>query len=202
MVNKESEDKKTMESSVEEQEQEFAEEQKSEATQEQPKAEHEESPEIPEHDAHDKVAQVEEELAASKDKYLRLFAEFENFRRRTAKERLDLTKTANEGLLSDLLPVADDFERSMKIFQDKEEVAPMYEGIKLVHNKFMKILEQKGLKSMEVKQGDNFDTEYHEAVAQTPAPDEKLKGKIIDVIEQGYFLGDKVLRFAKVVTGS
>lgn len=200
MVNKESEDKKNTEWSVEEQE--FAEEQKTEETQNQPKAEQEEAPEIPEHDVHDKVAQLEEELAASKDKYIRLYAEFENFRRRTAKERLDLTTTANEKLLSDLLPVVDDFERSMKAFQANEEVASMYEGIKLVHNKFMKVLEQKGLKSMEVKQGDTFDAEFHEAIAQTPAPDEKLKGKIVDVIEQGYVLGEKVLRFAKVVTGS
>lgn len=199
MVNKESEDKKNTEWPVEEQE--FAEEQKSEETQP-PKAEQKEAPKVPEHDEQDKVAQLEEELAAAKDKYVRLYAEFENFRRRTAKERLDLTKTANEKLLSDLLPVVDDFERSMKAFQDHEAAAPMYEGIKLVHNKFMKILEQKGLQSMEVKQGDAFDAEYHEAIVQTPAPDEKLKGKIVDVIEQGYFLGEKVLRFAKVVIGS
>lgn len=195
MANKESEDKKTMESSVEEREQEVKNE-------EQPSPEQEAQQDIPEHDEQDQVSQLEEELSASKDKYIRLYAEFENFRRRTAKERLDLTKTATEALVSDLLSVVDDFERSMKIFQDKEEVAPMYEGIKLVHNKFMKILEQKGLKSMEVKQGDDFDAEYHEAVVQTPAPEEKLKGKIVDIIEQGYFLGDKVLRYAKVVTGS
>ncbi len=150
----------------------------------------------------DQEAPWQEELAAAKDKYLRLFAEFENFRRRTAKERLELTTAANERLISDLLPVIDDFERSMKIFQDNPEVTPMYEGIKLVHNKFMKILEQKGLKPMDIQQGDSFDAEYHEAVVQTPAPEEKLKGKVIDVIEQGYFLGEKVLRYAKVVTGS
>lgn len=201
MVNKESEDKKTTESSVEDKE--IKEERDQEtANKEESVTEEEEAPEVPEHDDNDKVTQLEEELAASKDKYIRLYAEFENFRRRTAKERLELTKTANESLMTDLLSVADDFERSMKAFQDNEEVAPMYEGIKLVHNKFIKTLEQKGLKSMEVKQGDDFDAEYHEAVVQTPAPEEKLKGKVVDIIEQGYFLGDKVLRYAKVVTGS
>lgn len=201
MVNNESEDKKAMESSVDEKEREFTDEQE-EITEEQPQAEHKEAPEMPEHNQQDPVAALEEELAASKDKYLRLYAEFENFRRRTAKERLELTKTANESLLADLLPVVDDFERAMKVFQDNEDAAPMYEGIKLVHNKFMKILEQKGLKSMDIKIGGDFDAEYQEAIAQTPAPEESLKGKIVDVIEQGYFLGEKVLRHAKVVIGS
>ncbi len=200
MVNNESEDKKAMESSVEEKEREFTDEQ--EEITEEPQAEHKDAPEMPEHNQQDQVAELEEELAASKDKYLRLYAEFENFRRRTAKERLDLTKTANESLLADLLPVVDDFERAMKVFQDDENAAPLYEGIKLVRNKFMKILEQKGLTSMDLKTGGDFDAEYHEAIAQTPAPEENLKGKIVDVIEQGYFLGEKVLRHAKVVIGS
>ena len=143
----------------------------------------------------------EEELAAAKDKYLRLYAEFENYRRRTSKERLDLVKTANEELILDLLSVVDDLERSLQIFENKEEVAPMYEGIQLVYQKFSKVLTQKGLKAMEIGPGSDFDSEYHEAVAQTPAPDEKLKGKIVDVLEKGYFLGEKVLRYAKVVIG-
>ena len=150
----------------------------------------------------DQVAQLQNEVGAAKDKYLRLFAEFENFRRRTARERLDLIKTASEGVLSDLLPVIDDFERSLQIFKGNEAVAPMYGGIRLVHNKLIKVLEQKGLKAMNVAVGSDFDSEYHEAVVQTPAPSEELKGKIVDVIEQGYFLGDKVLRYAKVVIGS
>ncbi len=150
----------------------------------------------------DKKNQLEQEVADSKDKYLRLYAEFENFRRRTAKERLDLTKTANEKLLSDLLPVVDDFGRSVRSFKESENTDPVYAGIKLVHNKLTKVLEQQGLKSMEAKQGDTFDAEYHEAITQIPAPDESLKGKIVDVIEQGYFLGEKVLRYAKVVTGA
>jgi len=149
----------------------------------------------------DVVKQMEEDLSAAKDKYLRLYAEFENFRRRTAKERLELVKTANEELISDLLPVVDDLERSLQIFEGREDVAPMYEGIQLVHHKFNKTLTQKGLKAMEIGPGSDFDSEYHEAVAQTPAPDEKLKGKIVDVLEKGYFLGEKVLRYAKVVIG-
>ncbi|MEM6842000.1 MAG: nucleotide exchange factor GrpE [Bacteroidota bacterium] len=141
-------------------------------------------------------------LAEAKDKYLRLYAEFENYRRRTSKERLDLIKTASEDIVSVLLPVIDDFERSLDIFKDNEAVAPMYEGIQLVHQKMIKILEQKGLARMDVDQGSDFDSEYHEAVVQTPAPSEELKGKVVDVIESGYFLGEKVLRYAKVVIGS
>nr|WKN34731.1 nucleotide exchange factor GrpE [Tunicatimonas sp. TK19036] len=141
-------------------------------------------------------------IAEAKDKYLRLYAEFENFRRRTAKERSTLIKTASEDIVSALLPVVDDFERSLDIFKDNEAVAPMYEGIQLVHQKMLKILEQKGLTRMEVSQGSDFDSEYHEAVVQTPAPSEELKGKVVDVIEGGYFMGDKVLRYAKVVIGS
>ncbi len=150
----------------------------------------------------DEVTHLKNELGAAKDKYLRLFAEFENFRRRTAKERLDLIKTAGEGVISELIPVVDDFERSLQIFKDNEAVAPMYEGIQLVHGKLTKALAQKGLKPMEVEVGNDFDPEYHEAVVQTPAPSEELKGKVVDVIDRGYFLGDKVLRYAKVVIGS
>ena len=143
-----------------------------------------------------------DELAAAKDKYLRLFAEFENFRRRTAKEKSALIKTASEGLITDLLPVVDDFERSLQIFKDNEAVQPMYEGVRLVYGKLSKTLVQKGLQPMEVEVGSDFDSEYHEAVAQTPAPEESLKGKIVDVVDKGYFLGDKVLRYAKVIIGA
>ncbi|WKN29834.1 nucleotide exchange factor GrpE [Porifericola rhodea] len=149
----------------------------------------------------DTVKKLEEEVSAAKDKYLRLYAEFENYRKRTSKERLDLVKTANEDLLQDLLPVVDDLERSLQVFENKEEVAPMHEGVTLIHQKFHKVLTQKGLKTMEVGPGSDFDSDYHEAVAQTPAPKEELKGKIVDVVEKGYFLGEKVLRFAKVVIG-
>ncbi|MEM8966267.1 MAG: nucleotide exchange factor GrpE [Bacteroidota bacterium] len=141
-------------------------------------------------------------LTEAKDKYLRLYAEFENYRRRTSKERLELVKTASGDIMSALLPVIDDFERSLDIFKENEAVAPMYEGIQLVHQKMIKILEQKGLTRMDIAQGSDFDSEYHEAVVQTPAPSEELKGKVVDVIENGYFLGEKVLRYAKVVIGS
>ncbi len=150
----------------------------------------------------DETTRLQHEVAEAKDKYLRLFAEFENFRRRTAKERLELVTTASEKVMSDLLPVIDDFERSLQIFKENEAVAPMYEGIELVHGKLTKTLEQKGLKPMEVSIGNDFDSEYHEAVVQTPAPSEDLKGKVVDVIDKGYFLGEKVLRYAKVVIGS
>lgn len=150
----------------------------------------------------DELTHLKNEVGVAKDKYLRLFAEFENFRRRTAKERIDLIKTAGEGVINELIPVVDDFERSLQIFKDNEAVAPMYEGIQLVHGKLTKALAQKGLKVMEVEVGSAFDPEYHEAVVQTPAPSEDLKGKVIDVIDRGYFLGDKVLRYAKVVIGS
>ncbi len=160
-----------------------------------------------EEEVEEKEREVEEEdpkiaVAEAKDKYLRLYAEFENYRRRTAKERLDLIKTASEDIMSALIPVIDDFERSLDIFKENESVAPMYEGIQLVHQKMAKILEQKGLTRMEVEQGSDFDSEYHEAVVQTPAPSEELKGKVVDVIESGYFIGEKVLRYAKVVIGS
>ena len=165
---------------------------------EEEETEHGEDVEQPE----DELTQLQNEVAAAKDKYLRLFAEFENFRRRTAKERLDLIKTAGEGVISDMIPIVDDFERSLQIFKDNEAVAPMYEGIELVHGKLTKVLEQKGLKAMDVAVGSDFDSEYHEAVVQTPAPSDDLKGKVVDVIDKGYFLGDKVLRYAKVVIGS
>lgn len=148
------------------------------------------------------VEQLELALSEAKDKYLRLFAEFENFRKRTAREKQELVKTASSDVLLEILPILDDFERSLEIFKNNEAVKPMYEGIELVHSKLLKTLEGQGLKSMEVEKGTEFDSEFHEAIAQSPAPEPDLKGKVIDVVEQGYFIGDKVLRFAKVVTGS
>ncbi len=139
----------------------------------------------------------EEQLAEAKDKYLRIYSEFENFRRRTAKERLDLISTASRDVVEALLPVLDDFERAMKANENSES-----DGISLIYNKFRKALTDKGLKPMETKAGDEFDDEYHEAVTQIPAPDKSMEGKIVDVIEPGYFMGEKVIRFAKVVTGS
>ncbi len=144
---------------------------------------------------------LEEEVSALKDKYVRLYSDFENYKRRSAKERLELISNANKDLMAALLPVLDDFERAVSVNQETEE-ASTDEGIQLVYHKFLKTLEQKGLKVMEIVPGDEFDSEYHEAVAQIPAPEDKLKGKIIEVLEKGYYLGDKVIRYAKVVTGA
>ena len=145
------------------------------------------------------LKKAQEDLAESKDKYLRLYSEFENFRRRTAKEKLELIQTANESLVKVMLPVIDDFERAEKAFQGSE--SKEMEGFLLIYNKFKKILEQTGVKRMEAK-GTNFDADLHEAITQLPAPDESQKGKVLEVVEQGYLLGDKVVRHAKVVVGN
>jgi molecular chaperone GrpE len=144
---------------------------------------------------------LEIELAESKDKFLRLYSEFENFRRRNAKERLELVKNASEELISDLLPIMDDFERAEKSSEDQSDNDALKEGFTLIKNKFEKTLINKGLKAMESEAGIEFDPEIHEAITKIPAPDEKLKGKVVDVVEKGYLLNDKVIRFAKVVIG-
>ena len=141
------------------------------------------------------------ELAELKDKYLRLYADFENFRRRTAKEKLDLIGTANEGVLKALIPVVDDFERAMQSIETTDDVTAVKEGVSLIYNKLFKTLEGKGLKPM-VSKGEPFNADLHESVTQFPAPSEDLKGKVIDEIEKGYYLNDKVIRFAKVIVGS
>jgi molecular chaperone GrpE len=140
------------------------------------------------------------ELTESKDKYIRLYSEFENFRRRTAKEKLELTQSANEQLIRAFLPVIDDFERAEKSFKDKNDKE--LEGFFLIYNKFKKILDQNSVKVMELGPGSEFNADFQEAITQIPAPDEKLKGKVVDVVEKGYILNDKVIRFAKVVVGS
>lgn len=141
------------------------------------------------------------ELAELKDKYLRLYADFENFRRRTAKEKIDLIASANGELMKSILPVVDDFERAMQSFETTTEIEPLKEGVGLISHKFFKTLESKGLKPMNSK-GEVFDAEIHESVTQFPAPSEDLKGKVIDEVEKGYYLNDKVIRYAKVVVGS
>ncbi|WP_020604675.1 nucleotide exchange factor GrpE [Spirosoma spitsbergense] len=141
------------------------------------------------------------ELAELKDKYLRLYADFENYRRRTAKEKLDLISNANEGVLKALIPVVDDFERAMQSIQTTEEVDAVKEGVELIYNKLFKTLEGKGLKPM-VSKGEPFNADLHESVTQFPAPSDDLKGKVIEEIEKGYYLNDKVIRFAKVIVGS
>ncbi|QJW90451.1 nucleotide exchange factor GrpE [Spirosoma taeanense] len=141
------------------------------------------------------------EIAELKDKYLRLYADFENFRRRTAKEKLDLIGNANESLLKALIPVVDDFERAMQSIEQTEDIAAVKEGVSLIYNKLFKTLEGKGLKPMESK-GEPFNADLHESVTQFPAPSDDLKGKVIDEVEKGYYLNDKVIRFAKVIVGS
>lgn len=145
---------------------------------------------------------LELELAEAKDKYLRLYSEFENFRRRNAKERIDLIKTASSDLMVELLPTIDDFERANKANQNQEDIDAVKEGFNLISTKLMKTLESKGLKLMDTEKGTAFDADLHEAVTQFPVEDEKLKGKIIDTVEKGYYLGERVIRFAKVVIGA
>ena len=141
------------------------------------------------------------EVAESKDKYLRLYSEFDNYRRRTSKEKLDLMQTAGERIVVSLLSVLDDFNRAEKSLASNDAAA-IAEGVKLIADKFIKTLDAEGLKLMETKQGTKFDPELHEAVTQIPAPSKKLKGKIVETIERGYFLGEKVIRHAKVVIGA
>lgn len=150
----------------------------------------------------DEIDSLKKELEESKDKYIRLYSEFENYRRRTARERIDLVKTAGEEVLTALLPVVDDFERAIKSLGQQDVDASVKEGVDLIYNKLLKVLEQKGVKAMEVGKGSEFNPEFHEAVTQFLAPEESLKGKVVDVVEKGYLLGDKVVRFAKVVTGA
>jgi molecular chaperone GrpE len=144
----------------------------------------------------------EEEIADLKDKYLRLYSDFENFRKRTAKERLDLITTASEEVLKELIPVVDDFERAFKANETQEDAAKVREGNQLIFHKMLKTLENRGLKPMENLIGNSFDPDTQEAITSIPAPTEELKGKVVDVIEKGYTLGEKVVRFAKVVTGA
>ena len=144
---------------------------------------------------------LSEELAKEKDKFLRLFAEFENYKRRTSKERMDLFKTAGQEVIVSLLPVMDDFDRAMKELA-KSDDKETFKGIELINVKLIETLKSKGLEILEVKAGDVFDADIHEAITQIPAPDKKMKGKIIDVIEKGFKLGDRIIRHPKVVVGN
>ena len=145
---------------------------------------------------------LEAEVAELKDKYLRLYSDFENFRKRTAKERLDLIKTASEDVLKDLIPVVDDFERALKASANETDSMKIKEGNELIFHKLIKILESKALQAMGDLIGKPFNPDTQEAITQIPAPTEEMKGAVIDVIEKGYTLGDKVVRYAKVVTGA
>ena len=141
-----------------------------------------------------------DDLQKEKDKFLRLFAEFENYKKRTTKERIELFSTASQELMTSLLPVLDDFDRAnQEIIKNKEN--ELYKGVSLIQNKLFDTLKSKGLKEVEVSSGDSFNADDHEAVTQITAPNDKMKGKIIDIIEKGYKLGEKVIRYPKVVIG-
>ena len=144
---------------------------------------------------------AEELLAEEKDRYIRLFAEFENYKKRTAKEKLEYFQFANQEMMISMLGILDDFERALKEIS-KSGSEDQLQGVELIYQKFQHKLGEKGLKPMTVQAGDDFNVDFHEAITQIPAPNEELKGKIVDVIETGYTLHDKVIRFAKVVTGN
>lgn len=144
---------------------------------------------------------LQQELTNANDKYTRLFAEFDNYKKRTSKERVELIQAASKDVLIKILPILDDFDRALAAMETAQEVAPVKEGVELVSQKFKKTLANEGLKEMENLIGQPFDAEYQEAITAIPAPSEELKNKIIDVVEKGYFLNDKVIRFAKVVIG-
>ncbi|KIA83342.1 molecular chaperone GrpE [Kaistella solincola] len=143
----------------------------------------------------------EDLLAQEKDRYIRLFAEFENYKKRTSKEKMDFFQYANQDLMVSMLDVLDDFERAMKEIQKNGNEADL-KGVELIYSKLKNKLEDKGLKAISVQPGDDFNVDIHEAITQIPAPSEELKGKVVDVIETGYQLADRVIRFAKVVTGN
>ncbi|MEC3907567.1 nucleotide exchange factor GrpE [Tamlana sp. 2201CG12-4] len=157
-----------------------------------------EAVEVEEQTAEEKL---QDELKQEKDKFLRLFAEFENYKRRTSKERIELFSTASEGVMKTLLPVLDDFERALNHIEEDKEAEELRKGVLLIYQKLIGTLEKEGLKAMEVEKGIAFDADRHEAITQIPAPNDELKGKIIDVVEKGYVLGEKIIRFPKVVIG-
>jgi molecular chaperone GrpE len=146
------------------------------------------------------MQQLENQVKETNDKYLRLVAEFDNFRKRTAKERMELTKSAGEDIIRSLLDVVDDSERAAKQLETSEDLALIKEGINLVFNKLKATLQGRGLKAMDSKEQD-FDVELHEAITEIPAPTEALKGKVLDEVQKGYYLNDKIIRHAKVVVG-
>lgn len=146
------------------------------------------------------LEKANEQIAEQKDKYLRLSAEFDNYRKRTMKEKAELILNGGEKSISSILPIVDDFERALKNMETATDVAAVKEGVELIYNKFMSVLGQNGVKVIETKE-QPLDTDYHEAIAVIPAPNEALKGKILDCVQTGYILNDKVIRHAKVVVG-
>jgi len=147
------------------------------------------------------IEELKKQIEEQKDKYLRLFADFDNFKKRNAKERLELIQTAGKDVITALLPTLDDFERALKATENATDIAAAREGMLLIHNKLLNSLQQKGLKAIESKNTD-FNVELHEAITEIPSPTPEMQGKVIDEIEKGYYLGDKIIRFAKVVVGA
>ncbi|MAZ71996.1 MAG: nucleotide exchange factor GrpE [Flavobacteriaceae bacterium] len=148
----------------------------------------------------DEISKLKDEVTAEKDRYLRLFAEFENYKKRTSRERVELFKTAGQEVMVAILPILDDFDRALAEIKKSDE-DDHFKGVNLINLKLRETLKLKGLEPINTQQGDVFDAEIHEAITQIPAPDKKLKGKIIDVVETGYKLGDKIIRYPKVVIG-
>lgn len=144
---------------------------------------------------------LQQELAKQKDAFLRLYAEFDNYKKRTAREKTEWIKYASSDVLSALLPVLDDFERGLAAEEKERPGSAEAEGFRLIYNKMMEVLRQKGLAVVEVHPGDELDVDYHDAIARIPAPQESLKGKIVDITQKGYKIGDRVIRYAKVVVG-
>lgn len=148
----------------------------------------------------DSVAELNKKVEEMSDKYIRLSAEFDNYRKRTLKEKIELTKSAGAPIILSLLPVIDDFQRALEHLDEAKDMAAMKEGIILIYNKFNDFLSQQGVAEIETKEVE-FDTDHHEAITKIPAPSEEMKGKVIDCVEKGYTLNDKVIRFSKVVVG-
>lgn len=151
-------------------------------------------------DKDETIESLGKKLDEMNDKYLRLSAEYDNYRRRTLKEKMELTKTANEKLLVDILPVIDNLERALISIQETDDIKALEEGVSLIYNNFKDFIKKQGVKEIEAKELP-LDTDFHEAITKIPAPNDELKGKIVDVVEKGYTLNDKVIRFAKVVIG-
>jgi len=149
----------------------------------------------------EKLAEAEDKCVEMNDKYLRLYSEFDNYRKRTSKERIDILKTASQDIMVDLLPVLDDFDRGLQAMDDNNAQEESVKGVELIYNKLFSLLKQKGLEPMDSMKNE-FDTDYHEAITNIPAPTDDLKGKVVDVIQKGYLLNGKIIRFAKVVVGN
>lgn len=163
--------------------------------------EQQELPNVPSDEKDKKIAELEEQVAALNDKHLRLYSEFDNFRKRTAKERVEILNMAGAEIIKSLLPVVDDLDRAIKNNETVTDVAAINEGVNLIAQKFRSILAQKGLETVKAV-GQTFDVDLHEAITNIPAPSEDMKGKVVDEVEKGYTLNGKVIRFAKVIVGN